>query len=285
MRWSAFSRCGKAVIFCSPTIDLPVLLRGEVPQADHRGELRDRPAPLPNASRKRSRLLCGLAKTMARLRLWKVSGRPACALAPSWVVGEVGLVGGIAQRSACRDPPCASAFCGARTHCAITSTVPPRMSALASPCQRPSQDAPPQRRLEVAARRLRRRLLERHRLVVDQARHPGRRPRRLQRSGSRPGPAGSRSPRPACPAAVASAPAGRDSSARRPSRRCAARRRCRPARPARPRCRARPDEETKRRRREWYAVISISIVRSTRMRPISRSIGVGREVGEHLLAR
>ena len=39
--------------------------------------------------------------------------------------------------------------------------------------------------------------------------------------------------------------------------------------------RARPADDTKRRRREWYAVISISIVRSTRMRPIRRSIGWG----------
>ena len=42
-------------------------------------------------------------------------------------------------------------------------------------------DAAPQGRLEIAARRLRRRLLERYRLVVDQPRHPGRRPWRLQR--------------------------------------------------------------------------------------------------------
>ena len=33
-----------------------------------------------------------------------------------------------------------TAFCGARTHCAMTSIVPPRMSAEASPCQRPSQE-------------------------------------------------------------------------------------------------------------------------------------------------
>ena len=84
-------------IFSLVDEDLPVLRLGEVPQADHRGELRD--AVLrPPAARNRSRLLCGLAKTMARLRLWKVSGRPACALTPpSMVVGEIGLVRGVAR--------------------------------------------------------------------------------------------------------------------------------------------------------------------------------------------
>jgi len=47
---------------------------------------------LPIASSKRSRLLCGLANTMARLRLWKVSSRPGSRTVPPLVVTRSGLL-------------------------------------------------------------------------------------------------------------------------------------------------------------------------------------------------
>ena len=92
---------------------------------------------------------------------------------------EVRPVGGIAHRER------AEIF-QARRHLGLAHPVAQDVDGAAAdvgagePMPGAEPGAPPQRRLEVAAHGLGRGLLERHRLVVDQARHPVRRPRRVQ---------------------------------------------------------------------------------------------------------
>ena len=75
---------------------------------------------------------------MARLRLWKVSVMPAGVAMPPRVVVRSGPLAAYCTVSVPSSSIRVAVF-GARTHCARTSTVRPRMSVLARPCQAPSQ--------------------------------------------------------------------------------------------------------------------------------------------------
>ena len=89
MRWFDVSRCGKAVILASSTKISQSFASAKFHKPITVASC-ETPA-LPTASTKRSRLLCGLVKTMARFRLWKVSSRPGSRTPPPLVATRSGL--------------------------------------------------------------------------------------------------------------------------------------------------------------------------------------------------